>query len=216
MNRASGIIAVVGLAAFAWMAHGQTPAGQTDQPKSAKDTTITQPASAIPSDQQATRDQIKKMFEVMRLPQQMQSYLDMMPRMIKQQFQTQLKQISSTLPPGKRVMPQDQAALEKVMDKYMQKAIELYPVDEMLENAVPIYQRHISHDDADALIAFYSSPPGQHLLDQQPAIMQEYMQVVMTHMQDRTRRLTDEMTAEMQKLISPGLPPAGASTQKTE
>ncbi len=160
-------------------------------------------SAAIPADQQATKEQVEKLFQVMRLRQQMEAMMGMMPRVMEQAYTAQIRSINAKLPPGKRLMPQDQAALEKVMTKYMQKAQTMYPIDEMIADAVPVYQRHMSKSDADAVIAFYSSPPGQHLLDEQPAIMREYMTVVMSHIQDRSRRLTDEMEAEMQQIVKP-------------
>ena len=51
------------------------------------------------------------------------------------------------------------------------------PVDEMLDAMVPIYQKHLSKADLNAIIAFYASPVGQKLLKEQPAMMAEGMQV---------------------------------------
>ena len=70
--------------------------------------------------------------------------------------------------------------MQKVMSKYVGKAMDLYPADEMLADMTAIYQRHLSKDDVDGLIAFYSSPAGQHLLDAQPVIAKEYMPMVMS------------------------------------
>ncbi len=83
----------------------------------------------------------------------------------------------------------------------MDKALSVYPVEEMIADSIAVYQRHVSRDDADALIAFYSSPVGQRLLDAQPAIMQEYMPMVMNRVQERTKVLTDEMAKEMQEMM---------------
>jgi hypothetical protein len=199
---------IAGLALMALTAFAQSPSS----PK----TPATQPAAAsvIPSDQQATKEQIEKLFEVMRLKKQMQSMMGMMPQIILQSFQAQMKNINETLPPGKRLMPQDQAALEKVMNKYMQRATEVYPVDEMIADAIPVYQRHISRTDADAVIAFYSSSAGQRILEEQPAIMSEYMAIVTGHMQDLMKPLADEMKAEMQEIVKPDLTEPGASSGK--
>ena len=65
------------------------------------------------------------------------------------------------------------------MSKYVEKSMDLYPADEMLTDMGAIYQRHLSKDDVDGLIVFYSSPTGQHLLDAQPVIAKEYMPLVM-------------------------------------
>ena len=173
-------------------------------------------ASAIPPDQQASKEQIQRFFEVIRLRKQMETMMDMMPKLVEQSFRTQVRSINEKLPVGKQLMPQDRAALEKVMNKYVEEAARIYPVDEMIADAIPIYQRHISKSDANAVIAFYSSPPGQRLLDEQPAITREYMSVVMSHAQTRSRRLTDEMQAEIQQIVKPMLATNGDSRPRPE
>jgi hypothetical protein len=173
-------------------------------------------ATTIPPDQQATTEQIEKLFEVMRLRKQMESMMNMMPRVVEQSYRTEMKNINAQLPPGKRIMPQDQVAAEKVMNKYMQQALSIYPVDEMIADAIPVYQRHISGFDIDTVTAFYSSPTGQRLLDEQPAIISEYMAIVMSHMQDRSKRLTDAMEAEIQQIVKPDLTDTGKSVAKPE
>ncbi|HKF49732.1 MAG TPA: DUF2059 domain-containing protein [Terracidiphilus sp.] len=160
-------------------------------------------SSAVPPDQQATKEQIEKFFEVARMHKQLDQMLNMLPEIIAQSFRDQMKSVNDQLPPGKRLMPEDQAALQKVMNKYMQQALTIYSVDEMIADAVPVYQRHLSKSDADAVIAFYRSSAGQRLLDEQPAILQEYMPIVTSHMQERSKRLTDEMNAEIRQIVKP-------------
>ena len=47
------------------------------------------------------------------------------------------------------------------MSKYVGKAMDLYPASEMLTDMGAIYQRHLSKDDVEGMIVFYSSPAGQ-------------------------------------------------------
>jgi hypothetical protein len=63
------------------------------------------------------------------------------------------------------------------VDKFADSLFEGWPIDEMLDAMVPIYQKHLTKEDLDAILAFYSSPVGQKLLREQPAMMQEGMQV---------------------------------------
>jgi uncharacterized protein len=51
-------------------------------------------------------------------------------------------------------------------------------MDEMLNDMIPIYQRHFTKSDIDALIAFYSSPAGQKFLHETPAVTAETMRAV--------------------------------------
>jgi uncharacterized protein len=50
-----------------------------------------------------------------------------------------------------------------------------FPLDEMIDAMVPIYQKHLTKSDLEAVIAFYLSPAGQKLLKEQPAMMAEGM-----------------------------------------
>jgi hypothetical protein len=201
-------------AAILGFALATLPAFAQSQP--AQESRSASTTAPVPADQQATKAQIDKLFELLRLRKQMESMMGMIPRVVQQSFQAQMKDMNAKLPPGKRLMPQDQAALEKVMNKYMQEAVNVYPIDEMIADAVPVYQRHISRSDADAVIAFYSSPPGQRLLDEQPAMMSEYMAILMPHLQDRSKRLTDRMEAEMQQIVKPDPVDPGNSSPKPE
>src|SRR5439155_13694987 len=47
------------------------------------------------------------------------------------------------------------------------------PFDEMMDAMVPTYQKHFTRGELDALTAFYSSPTGQKILREMPAIMSE-------------------------------------------
>lgn len=193
--RAFALVAGVALAALPVL--GQSTLG----PAPPMQQTAPAAVPAIPADQQATKEQIQKIFEVLRLRRQMDTMMKMMPQLVAQSFQAQMKSINAKLPPGKRITPQDQAEFTRVMNKYMQQALTVYPLEEIIADATPIYQRHISRSDADAVIAFYSSPAGQHMLDELPAIQREFMPVVMARMQTRSRRLMEEMQADLQQVV---------------
>jgi uncharacterized protein len=195
MNRICSVALAASLALAAYPARAQAPSAQ---PAPASQSTA---AAVVPPDQQATPDQIRKFFEVARLHQQMQMMMGMMPQMITQAYRVEMKNIEKSLPPGRQLTPQESAALGRIMQEYMQKAMTLYSVDDMIADAIPIYQRHISRTDADALIAFYSSPAGQHILDAQPVIMREYMPIEMSRVLNRSKRLTSQMTADMQNCV---------------
>jgi hypothetical protein len=76
------------------------------------------------------------------------------------------------------------------------------PFDEMMQSMVPTYQKHFTKGDIDSLVAFYSSPVGQKLLREMPAIMGEAMEAMMPimrqHMDAMNQRLQQEV-ADMLK-----------------
>jgi hypothetical protein len=171
--------------------------------------------TTVPSDQQPTQEQLIKLFEVMRIKQQMQSMRQIVPSMVQQQIQSAMKQTESQLPAGSKLTPEQREKMQAIMSKYVGKAMDLYPADEMMTDMSGIYQKHLSKDDVDALIVFYSSPAGQHLLDAQPAIAQEFMPIVMAKVTQRSQAMTREMVKEMAE-VGPGTKssPAPASGAK--
>ena len=82
-----------------------------------------------------------------------------------------------------------------------------FPVDQMLEDAVPVYQKHLTKTDVDAMISFYSSPTGQKLLREMPAIMSEGMQAmypdIQKHMDATIRRIDERARKQQQEKPAP-------------
>jgi hypothetical protein len=155
----------------------------------------------IPEADQPTDEQLKRLFTVMRLHEQMDTVMKQMSAAMQQQVSAQIKQSQAELPSGKALSPEQQKAMTALISKYMDKAMHVYPIDEMIADMSTIYKRHVSREDVDAIIAFYAAPAGQHLLEQQPAIMKEYFPVVMARVQERSKTLTDELSAEMKKSV---------------
>ena len=163
-------------------------------------------APVIPADQQPTSEQLNRLFEVMRLRDQMESVTKMMPAMIQQQVEAQSRQLDEKLMPGVKLNADQQEASRKITQKYMEKAATIYPVSEIIDDMKSIYQRHVSRADVDAYIAFYSSAPAQRLLDAQPTIMQEYMPLVMKKVEQRSAQLSEELTQDLKDLVKSATP----------
>lgn len=203
MKRFFAIALVTGFVVSASFVHAQAsppPAATTASPEST--------ASVIPPDQQPTKEQLAKLFEAMQIREQVGAVMQMFPAMIQQQLRQQEKELAANQPEGARMSPERRAALDKVTERYLEKAMTLYSVDEMLDDMAAIYQRHFTRDDVDAYIAFYTTPAGKHLLQMTPVIMQEYMPVVMQRVQERSKALTAEMTKEITDVLKSSTPDA--------
>jgi hypothetical protein len=118
--------------------------------------------------------------------------------------------MTANQPESANLTPEKQAALDKVMNRFLEKAISIYTVDEMLDDMAGIYQRHFTREDVNAYIAFYSTPAGQHLLQLTPVIVQEYMPVVMQRVQERSKTLTAEISKEIADVLRSSAPDATA------
>ena len=68
----------------------------------------------------------------------------------------------------KKMMPGISGAL---WDKFLAQV----KVEELTALIVPIYKKHLTQEDVDAMITFYATPTGKKLINTMPAIMQESM-----------------------------------------
>jgi hypothetical protein len=199
----------MGLALASCTIFAQAPAAS--QAGEAAPEAVTAPVT--PPDQQPTPEQLAKLFEVMRLKEQLASMTKMMPALVQQQMQAQAKQMQKDHPEMASMTEEQQQAAAKVMSRFMGRAMNLYTSDEMITDMASIYQKHLTRSDVDGMIAFYSSPAGQHVLEVVPVIMKEFMPVVMQRISERIEPLTEEMTKEMAE-IAKSTPPADKPAQK--
>jgi hypothetical protein len=82
--------------------------------------------------------------------------------------------------------------------KAMDDLIKGMPVDEMTQAMIPSYQKHFTHGDIEAMNTFYSSPVGQKVLQELPAVMQEGMQDMMPILSKYLSDWKDRMQKEME------------------
>jgi hypothetical protein len=162
---------------------------------------------SVANDAPATREQIQKLFEVMQIRQQSHLMMDSM--------QKQMQAMSTQT--IKARYPQITAAELARANKISEDMFKDLPLDAMLDDMVPVYQRHLSQSDVDAMIVFYSSPAGKKLMHEMPEITQEAMQVSYKRMQkqiDAVMKQVDDMEKEEKqpqgqpKSNAPQSPPA--------
>jgi hypothetical protein len=134
------------------------------QKSAATDATATAPA---------TREDILRLFKVMRLHEQMQATMQLV---IAQQQKIMRETIKQRVPE----ITDEQLAKIEARSK---EAIKDLPLDGMLDDSIPVYQKHLTKGDVDAMSRFYSTPTGQKLLREQPAIAGESMQAMSPRMQ---------------------------------
>jgi hypothetical protein len=127
----------------------------------------------LPSDAPASKEEVEKLFEVMQVHQQMRQVMDVM---LKQQTAI----INETL---KKRYPQTSADRIARADQMIADTMKNMPVDAMLDDMVPIYQKHFSRTDIDAMTNFYGSPTGQKMMQEMPALTSEAMQASYARMQ---------------------------------
>jgi len=101
---------------------------------------------------------------------------DLMQKMMVVQSQTMQQLLHDQILKDKGSVPPD---FDTQFKKAMDDLIRNMPMDEMVQAMIPAYQKHFTHGDIEAMNTFYSSPVGQKVLEELPAVMQEGMQAAM-------------------------------------
>lgn len=202
MRRNYSIAIVLG-AALLWPVLGFAQADPSPQQSEQPST-----AAVVPESDRPTTEQLNKLFQAMRIREQMQSYVKTLPATTQQMIKEQGDAFAAQAPDGKPLTPEQREQIQRVISKFTEKALTLYPQDEMIADMRSIYRRHLTREDVNAYIAFYSTPAGQHLLDMAPLVMKEYVPMVMKRTQERSRVLTAEMMKELEQTTGGALGPA--------
>jgi uncharacterized protein len=133
-----------------------------------------------------TREDINRFFDTMQLRTQMQTMMNTMMAQMKASVRQTLRKNM----PG--ATPDEVARAEQLMDEMLQEPI---PLNEMLDAMIPVYQRHLTRSDIDAIVAFYSSPVGLKMIRDMPAMMSEGMEAV----NEITQKHMDKLMARMRE-----------------
>lgn len=145
------------------------------------------------ADTPATKEDIEKYLQVMHSREMMTKMVDAMSKPMHQMVHEQYLKDKDKLP----------ADFEARMNKMMDDMYKTFPWDEMVQATVPVYQKHFTKGDVNTLVAFYSTPTGQKLIQDTPAIMAEVMQSVMPmlrkQMDTMNERLQQETTAMLKE-----------------
>jgi uncharacterized protein len=136
------------------------------------------------ADAPATKEDVQRYLDVMHSREMMTKMVDAMSKPMHQMMHEQYLKDKDKLPAD------FEQKMNKIMDDYMKNL----PIEEMLQAMVPAYQKHFTKGDIDGLVAFYSSPTGQKVIQELPAITAEAMQSMMPLM----RKQIDAMTARVQ------------------
>ena len=140
----------------------------------------------------ASREDVRKLFDVMASREQMSQLMQQVFAQMRKMNREEIK---------KRRPEITEADLTR-MDQQSEDLIKNFPLDEMLNDMIPVYQRHFSKSEIDSLTAFYSSPPGQKFLHEMPAVTAETMRAVYPRIQaqvDAALKRAEEKSDSPQK-----------------
>jgi hypothetical protein len=140
-------------------------------------------AQTAATDAPATKEDVQKLFDVMHVKEQISETLDGVRKQQRSIMHETLKSQDPSLSDARL------ASYDQAMDAMLKDT----SIDGMLEDMIPIYQKHFNHADLVAMTDFYSSPTGQKALHEMPALTTESMQASYGRMQK-------QMNAAMEKI----------------
>lgn len=149
--------------------------------------TFGQAGAATSGDASASPDDIKKMFDVMRIRDQMKLVME---QVYQQMRAMERDQIENQRPSA---TDEDFAKLDAIAEGVMKGM----SVEGLLDDMIPVYQKHLSKADVAAMIGFYSTATGQKILGEMPSMTTEGMQA----MQPRLRKMVDDATRQIEKMV---------------
>lgn len=137
----------------------------------------------------ATQADILRLFKVLNVQDQVRQTVDQIMRQMRTMNREELK---------KRRPEITEKQLAK-MDHDSEEIARSFPVNDLMNDMVPVYQKHLTTADVNAIIAFYASPTGKKMLREMPAMMTEGMQAAYPRIQqnlDEIMKRIDEKQAE--------------------
>ncbi len=135
----------------------------------------------------SSRDDVIKLFDVMQIRQQMELVMQQMFQQMRAMSREEMKDRKA------QAGSEDMAKADALADKIMKE----FSVSDMLDDMIPVYQKHLSKSDVDEMIKFYSTPTGQKILRELPAMTGEGIQA----MQPRLHKLMDQITSEIDQMV---------------
>lgn len=116
----------------------------------------------------ASKEDVQKLFDVMASRQQVAQMMQQLFAQMRSLSREQMK---------KRHPDMSDADLARV-DRQSEDFLKNFPLDAMLSDMVPVYQKHFTKSDIDTLTVFYASPTGQKFLHEMPEVTAETMRAV--------------------------------------
>ena len=144
------------------------------------------------ADTPATRDDVLRLFSVMNINEQMRAIMDSMM----QQQKSLVHDMARRKNPN--VTTEELGRVDRIMDE----SVKDFPIAGILDDMVPVYQKHLTSADVSAMSAFYSSPTGQKMLHELPAIMTESMEAMMPLMEKYMETVKQRVNDEFAKALN--------------
>jgi hypothetical protein len=176
MKRIVAVFSVVSWICPLWAQQGSTAAASSTVPPSFSE--------------------VMHFYDVMQVRQQLPAILDAEQKQIRIVIN---EMFAKSLP---NASPAQKKQIDELVDGMVNDIFKDYPTENILRDMVPVYQKHLTESDLNAVIAFYSSPVGQKIRREMPMIMAEGMRVSYASLQPRIDQMMKNVQTRIDKMSS--------------
>jgi uncharacterized protein len=151
-------------------------------------------AQQNPADAPASKEDVERYLQVMHSREMISKMMDAMSKPMHDMIHQQYLKNQDKLPPD----------FEAQMNKRTDEMLKSFPWDDLINSMVPVYQKHFTKGDIDALVTFYETPTGQKLQRELPEITAESMQQMMPLLQKSIENTQKEVQEDIAAMIKEG------------
>jgi hypothetical protein len=150
------------------------------------------------SDDTASREDVLRFLDAMQIQKQMETMQQTMYQQWDAQLDPMLDRMLETN--HKQITPEQRSRLKDMIRQSVGEARQRYPVSEMIQDVVPVYQKYLTKSEINAIVQFYTSPVGKELLAKNSIMTREAMAVMMPKIQESIASSTMRMRERMQQM----------------
>jgi uncharacterized protein len=143
------------------------------------------------ADAPASKEDVERYLQVMHSREMITKMVDAMSKPMHDMIHQQYLKYQDKLPPD----------FEARMNKKRDEMLKSLPWDDLMDSTVPVYQKHFTKGDIDALVTFYGTPMGQKVLRELPEIMAESMQQMMPLLQKNIESMNKDLKEDIAAMI---------------
>ncbi|HEY2498218.1 MAG TPA: DUF2059 domain-containing protein [Candidatus Angelobacter sp.] len=141
-----------------------------------------------------TREDVLKLFNLLQVAKTMDAVVSTTKQ---QSMEVAQQMIQEKIPQASAAQKKE---LREKIEGIMGQALGPDAIKQMLEATIPVYQHHLTKADLQAMVAFYTSPVGQKILHEQPAMVQESMEASEGIQQRIARAMFQKIDEQIEKM----------------
>jgi len=153
------------------------------------------PAKARPSSAASqgppSKEQVAKLLELLQVRRNVESMFMETKEQVMNEAEQELR----------RRVPEPSVAQIARLHGMINNEFDRLSAGELVESIIPVYQRHFTKGDIDAIVAFYSSPVGQKMQREQQSMMRESMQAAGSRQQQKMEAILQKIQDQMDQVI---------------